>query len=98
MGRAARYDGLMPYVLPESGVEAGPAAVTQMREWLAARRDLGGFDIVADGQTSAEDRAAAAETVRPWEEAGATWWIEADWSTFEPEQTRKRIAAGPPRA
>jgi alkanesulfonate monooxygenase SsuD/methylene tetrahydromethanopterin reductase-like flavin-dependent oxidoreductase (luciferase family) len=96
MSRTLRYDGVMPYVLPGSGIHSGPAAIVDMRAWIAERRSLDGFDIVVDGTTSAEDRAAAAEAVRPWREAGATWWIEADWTTFDPARARRRIEAGPP--
>ncbi|HEU4424622.1 MAG TPA: hypothetical protein VFR67_19015 [Pilimelia sp.] len=37
---------------------------------------------------------------RPWAAAGATWWIEADWSADAadvPSYARRRLAAGPPR-
>ncbi|HLY35897.1 MAG TPA: hypothetical protein VKU35_04210 [Candidatus Limnocylindria bacterium] len=33
-----------------------------------------------------------------WADAGATWWIEVDWSSFEVEPQRRRIEAGPPRS
>lgn len=29
--------------------------------------------------------------------AGATWWIESNWETFDPAVARRRIEAGPPR-
>ena len=35
------------------------------------------FDIVLEGETPGDDPAAAAAIVRPYAEAGATWWIEA---------------------
>lgn len=95
MSRALRYDGLLPNVLPESGVEYSPEAVAQMREWIGERRSLEGFDIVVEGITSGEDKAAAAEAVRPWQEAGATWWIESDWNA-DIAAARRRIQAGPP--
>jgi alkanesulfonate monooxygenase SsuD/methylene tetrahydromethanopterin reductase-like flavin-dependent oxidoreductase (luciferase family) len=96
MQRAVRNDGVMPYVLPGRGVDSGPPAIAELRAWIAARRSLEGFDIVVDGTTSADDRSAAAETVRPWQAAGATWWIESDWSTFDVAPARRRIDAGPP--
>jgi hypothetical protein len=61
---------------------------------------MDGYDIVAEGTTPA-DPAQAAEIVRPWAEAGATWWIDADWSDMQPDRVRKaaveRLTAGPPR-
>ncbi len=96
MSRAIRYDGLLPYVLPRSGLEFGPKAVGEMRAWIGERRSLEGFEIVVEGTTPASDRAGAAGAVRQWEEAGATWWIEADWSSADVTSIRQRIEAGPP--
>ena len=59
-----------------------------------------GYDVVAEGSTAADD-ARAADVVRPWAEAGATWWIDADWSSMDPAIARaaaeRRLRAGPPR-
>jgi alkanesulfonate monooxygenase SsuD/methylene tetrahydromethanopterin reductase-like flavin-dependent oxidoreductase (luciferase family) len=96
MGRALRYDGLLPYVLPRSGTRGGPKAVSEMRAWIGERRSLEGFDIVVEGTTPADDSIVAAEAVRPWQESGATWWIEADWSATDTSSLRRRIEAGPP--
>ena len=55
-----------------------------------------GYDVVCEGTTAAGD----ADVVRPWRDAGATWWIEADW-TVAREAVRdyadERLRAGPPR-
>jgi alkanesulfonate monooxygenase SsuD/methylene tetrahydromethanopterin reductase-like flavin-dependent oxidoreductase (luciferase family) len=97
MRRVLRYDGLMPNVLPDSGITYDPRALADMRAWIAERRSLEGFDIVAEGTTPDDDPAAAAEQVRPWQEAGATWWIEANWTDVDVTALRRRIEAGPPR-
>ena len=34
-------------------------------------------------------------SVRPWTDAGATWWIEQDWDDWSPDLVRARIAAEP---
>ena len=53
------------------------------------------FDIVVEGATDPE---RAAETVRPFAEAGATWWLESMWEEPNgPEELRERIRSGPPR-
>ena len=58
--------------------------VAWLREERAAHGlTMDGYDVVAEGTTSADDPKAA-ETVRPWAEAGATWWIDADWSSMDP--------------
>ena len=56
------------------------------------------FDLVVDGNTPADDPAAAAAETRRWADAGATWWLEAPWGLpGGVEALRRRIAAGPPR-
>jgi Luciferase-like monooxygenase len=99
MDRVLRYDGVMPDVIQPDGTRrsAGPDDVQQMREWIAERRSLDGFDIVAEGKTPPDDRTAAAHEVRRWADAGATWWLESDWENFAIEPQRRRIGAGPPR-
>ena len=70
-----------------TGREPGhrPRGAARGRRWVPARprprgpRD-GPFEIVVDGMTPAGDPAAAAATARLHAAAGATWWIEADWS------------------
>ena len=94
MARALRWDGILPTV-GLTGLT--PAIVRDARDWIAARRSLAGFDIVVEGTTPPGDRAAAAAQVQPWADAGATWWIESDWSNWEVEPARRRIEAGPPR-
>jgi len=95
MGRAVRYDGLLPHVV--GGREMSQEAVTRMRDWIGERRSLDAFEIVVEGTTSPDDPDAASAEVRRWGEAGATWWIESDWETFDPADARRRIEAGPPR-
>jgi alkanesulfonate monooxygenase SsuD/methylene tetrahydromethanopterin reductase-like flavin-dependent oxidoreductase (luciferase family) len=92
MHRVLGYDGLVPNSMEGIG-KLRPRHLAEMRAWLAERRSLENFDIVAEGVTNAEN---AAETVRPWREAGATWWIEAAWVDASVDALRARIAAGPP--
>jgi hypothetical protein len=33
--------------------------------------------------------------VRPYAEAGATWWIEANWNAATVRSVRRRVKAGP---
>ena len=95
MSRAARYDGLLPNVV--GGGKLTPQTVAQLREWTGERRRLDGFEIVVEGTTDAADAVAAAAEAQQWADAGATWWIESDWSTLDPAAARRRIEAGPPR-
>lgn len=112
MRRAARWDGWLPNYVP-LGVTAEGAADTFTAElfaegagWIrqhraAEGRPVDGYDLVMEGTTPADDPDAAAELVRPWAVAGATWWLDSDWSTMEPDIVReasdRRLRAGPPR-
>jgi len=92
MGRAARFDGLLPNLV--GGGQYSPEMIGEMRTWIAERRgSLDGFDIVLEGPT---EPGPADEELRRFEDAGATWWIESDWGATS-AATRRRIEAGPPR-
>jgi hypothetical protein len=55
------------------------------------------FDIVMEGETPGDNREQAAEIVRPYAEAGSTWWMEARWgSPTRVDEARTRIKQGPP--
>jgi alkanesulfonate monooxygenase SsuD/methylene tetrahydromethanopterin reductase-like flavin-dependent oxidoreductase (luciferase family) len=102
MSRVLGYDGWLPYWLSKRDDPDGlarpdsPDQLAEVRDWIAERRSLDGFDIIVEGSTPSNDQAAAAGTVKAWADAGATWWIEVDWSIFEVAPQRRRIEAGPP--
>jgi hypothetical protein len=106
MRRAARWDGWLPNLV-SADAPTGPLSVDHLREgvdWIRQARaaeglTMAGYDVIAEGATPADDRAAARAVVTPWQRAGATWWIEADWSVAEDhvrEYAERRLAAGPP--
>jgi hypothetical protein len=45
------------------------------------------FDIVWEGQKPGDDPDRSSYIVRPFAEAGATWWIESPW--MPPQRTRR---------
>ncbi len=100
MRRALAWDGLLPSVRDEAGgyrpLRPEDVAALRGRHELAA-----GYDVIVEGTTSAVDADAARAAVAPWRDAGATWWIEANWSAPRDLRghplVRERIAAGPPR-
>ncbi|TDX02609.1 LLM class flavin-dependent oxidoreductase [Kribbella sp. VKM Ac-2566] len=103
MRRAALQDGWLPAYVGDG--EVTPEVVAEGVAWIRKEREahgltMDGYDVVAEGTTHADD-AKAADTVRPWAEAGATWWIDADWSSMDPVTVRqaaeRRLKAGPPR-
>jgi len=101
MGRALRYDGLLPNMLgPDGKVSMNPITFEQvatLRDFIQQRRPDGRpYDIVVEGTTSGEDQAGNAALMQRWQAAGATWWIEAMWEAPAPEKVLERIQQGPP--
>ena len=102
MRRAARWDGIVVQAQGPVGAPAdGPEVVAEVVAWLRRERAEAGlagpFEIVVDGTSPADDPAAAAAIAGAHAAAGATWWIEADWSNRSPQALRARVNAGPPR-
>lgn len=104
MRRVARWDGWLPnYPQPEGLNRPDRAGLAEGVAWLREERSraglsMDGFDVVVEGTT--EPGPAGVDAVRGWAEAGATWWIEADWSLPEGEvlsASLDRLRAGPPR-
>lgn len=108
MARAALQDGWLPDYVPAEGRDKAsltPEILADGITWITEHRAKHGltmdaYDVVVEGVT-ASDPDQGAEIVRPWAEAGATWWLDADWSDMDPVRVRaaaeKRLAAGPPR-
>ncbi|HKS90679.1 MAG TPA: LLM class flavin-dependent oxidoreductase [Tepidiformaceae bacterium] len=104
MRRALRYDGILPNVMDESGEhrQAAPADITAIAEYVREHRWVEApFEIIQEGQTPGDDPEKAAAIVRPWAEAGATWWLEAMWDQPFDDWGRaavlQRVKQGPPR-
>jgi alkanesulfonate monooxygenase SsuD/methylene tetrahydromethanopterin reductase-like flavin-dependent oxidoreductase (luciferase family) len=101
LARVLRYDGLLPAKLDADGsfAEVTPDDLRAMKAYIEERRTATTrFDIVYEGRTPGDDSARAAEIVRPYAEAGATWWMEAMWEAPNtPADVGARIRQGPPR-
>lgn len=95
--RAARWDGLC--LKSRRADTHRPLTPDDVRECLAytlGHRTAGvPFEVVVSGETE-HDPGVADHVVRPFAEAGATWWLEEGlgWSY---DEFRARILAGPPR-
>jgi len=105
MRRAARWDGWLPNLVGAEGAgHTEPRHVREGVEWVRAARaeeglDMAGYDVVTEGVTPADDPAGARAVVEPWREAGATWWIESNWSVPAEDlrdYVTRRLSAGPP--
>jgi len=49
-----------------------------------------------EGRTPGNRPEKAIDILRPYAEAGATWWLEALWDEANLERVRERILQGPP--
>jgi alkanesulfonate monooxygenase SsuD/methylene tetrahydromethanopterin reductase-like flavin-dependent oxidoreductase (luciferase family) len=97
IARAARWDGMVPIRYSAAGrlTPASPADIADVRAKFAATRPVDGADFVVWADV-AQDPGATAEDIRPYEEAGATWWLES-CRPDEPgwwKNIQQRVAAG----
>jgi hypothetical protein len=101
MQRVLQYDGLLPTKVNADGSqgEITPADIQSIKTYIAEKRtQTTPFDIVWEGETPGDSPEQAREIVRPWAEAGATWWMESRWDTsVSVDEIRTRIMQGPPR-
>jgi alkanesulfonate monooxygenase SsuD/methylene tetrahydromethanopterin reductase-like flavin-dependent oxidoreductase (luciferase family) len=102
--RAARHDGWVPFPYDEEGNLQLPPAMfgEQLAGILAARAAAGipayaPFAAATHGETPV-DPVEGAAAVRPWGEAGATWWLESlHGYRGTTADLFARVQAGPPR-
>jgi alkanesulfonate monooxygenase SsuD/methylene tetrahydromethanopterin reductase-like flavin-dependent oxidoreductase (luciferase family) len=101
MDRALRYDGVLACAVGGSAEEPGvtPEVIRKIEDYVAEKKGPEDpFDIIREGQTPGDDPETAASMVRPFAEAGATWWIESPWTPPNaPKDLSRRIKQGPPR-
>jgi alkanesulfonate monooxygenase SsuD/methylene tetrahydromethanopterin reductase-like flavin-dependent oxidoreductase (luciferase family) len=93
MRRVLRWDGVVTQTDDAGEIRAIAEYVERERRPELVERP---FEIVVQGSTPAGKPAVAAKKVRPCAEAGATWWIEANWNAATVASVRRRIKARPP--
>jgi len=101
LARSARWDGIIATGMSpgvSEGKEISPDTVARIGEWMREHRDPSApFEIVVEGVTDGNDRAATATRLVSYAEAGATWWIESRWDETETAASvLARIRQGPP--
>ena len=100
--RALRWDGVLPFIFgTQPNSQATPNDLRAMTEWIREERREP-IDIIWEAVSLKGDGAGAAEAVRPWAEAGATWWLEAVWWEMyrkpgDVTEMRRLIRLGPPK-
>ncbi|QBD79582.1 LLM class flavin-dependent oxidoreductase [Ktedonosporobacter rubrisoli] len=95
--RAARWDGA---VVTNSDKTLGAETLRERKAAiLALRTSDRPLEFITEGETPADDPERAAAVVRPFAEAGATWWLESRWEwegVSRNEEMRQRVRSGPP--
>ena len=102
--RAARWDGVMPHVMPAlleeeqdiSGVDMrllmspSPEQIREVVDFTSSLRETDDpFDVIACGITADLDPEATRSKLEAFEEAGATWWLE--WLDCGRPETFKQV-------
>jgi alkanesulfonate monooxygenase SsuD/methylene tetrahydromethanopterin reductase-like flavin-dependent oxidoreductase (luciferase family) len=99
MQRVLRCDGVLPNVMDPEFRISTPDDIRAIADWLGEHGPDRPRDVIVEGESPPE-RVGAAEVVRPWRDAGATWWLEARWVAPEGVDhaavVRERLVAGPP--
>ena len=99
MKRAIKYEGIIPTIKNKQGQfeDVTPKHIYEVKTYIQENRsNKAPFDIVMEGVSPGEDSKLAWSIIKPFAEAGATWWIESDWITKDLEQLLKRVKQGPP--
>ena len=98
MRRTLQWDGIIPqrYKAGPSDVP-DPDFVRTIKAYVDENHPQPDkFDIISGGTTPGRSKKRAVETARSFMEAGATWWVESDWSANR-KKILARIHQGPPR-
>lgn len=96
--RGSRFNGVCP-ISANWPQELTPNDVSDIKDFIFKNRDNSGmFDIIVWGNSSGNPSEGVA-LIRPFEEAGATWWCEninARRFSNSKEKMMERIRQGPP--
>jgi alkanesulfonate monooxygenase SsuD/methylene tetrahydromethanopterin reductase-like flavin-dependent oxidoreductase (luciferase family) len=98
--RAARWDGAFPLMMEQGFVDMMPVEqISQAAAFLrTCRGDDRPFDLVHLGISPGKDLDVDAQIVKPYRQAGVTWWLENINSTRGSlDEMRQRIITGPPK-
>jgi alkanesulfonate monooxygenase SsuD/methylene tetrahydromethanopterin reductase-like flavin-dependent oxidoreductase (luciferase family) len=100
--RAARWDGVIPGWDVWGDKKQMPDDFRAMVSFINEERErasvTGPFDVVLAGKSSGDRPGEDEAAIRPYIEAGVTWWLE-DLNPWRGtlQQMRERVRKGPPR-
>ncbi len=99
MKRAIQYEGIIPTIKNKQGQfeDITPEHIIEIKAYVQENRSKKApFDIIVEGKSPGDDSKESMSIIKPFAEAGATWWIESDWTTNNLEELIKRVKYGPP--
>ena len=99
MKRALKYEGIIPTIKNKGGQveDITPEHITEIKAYVQENRSKREpFDIILEGKSPGDDSKESESIIKPFIEAGATWWIESDWTTKNLELLFNRVKQGPP--
>jgi hypothetical protein len=99
MKRAIKYEGIIPTIKNKQGQfeDITPEHIIEIKEYIQENHSKKApFDIIVEGKSPGDDPEVSMSIIKPFAEAGATWWIESDWTTKKLELLFKRVKQGPP--
>jgi hypothetical protein len=89
MHRALSWDGIIPQKFRDWH-PLSPDDIQKVSDHVAKHRQAKGpFEIICGASTGGKKTKRPSEIVRPFIDAGATWWVE-------PDPPPERIRQGPP--
>jgi hypothetical protein len=96
MRRMLSWDGVIPQKY-NSYDPLSPDEIRQLRAYVAEHRTgQGVFDIITGGSSVGKKSQRSGDIVRPYVDAGATWWIEGDMAADTVQKCFDRVRKGPP--
>jgi len=97
--RAARWEGVIPGAKGKGFSPLSPAEFIEMRDYTLRYRSLETpFDFCLGGQTPGKNIEEDKSIIKPYQDAGLTWWIESIPPTgMSIKQAMTRIRNGPPQ-
>jgi hypothetical protein len=96
MRRILSWDGVIPQKYNSSD-PLTPDEIRELRAYVVEHRNgQDAFDIITGGSSAEKKTQRPADIVRPYVDAGATWWIEGDMAADTVQKCFNRVRKGPP--
>lgn len=99
MQRVLKYNGIIPTIKNKQGnfEDITPEHILEIKAYIEDNKSKRiPFNIIIEGKTPGDNSEIANSIVKPFADAGATWWIESMWDSPDLNNVIKRVKQGPP--